>query len=329
MKKLLIVPVLVFLLFSPCFGYHIEVLQVANIGAYDDTHRGLLEELARNGIVEGQNLTINRQIIEASADANLWKKVGILLKIKSAASRIVDAKPDLVITVGTPATRYSMDKIIGAGIPVVFSCVANPPVLGCPSVTEPLPGLTGVTLYQDPLNYLVLAQMAKPDIKNLGMIYSDDDNAVAFNTEVTRKASQLGINMVTREVGKSDPLTPAALELIKAGVDSFAIPLDAYYGLRNQEHGKELLAVASEYNLPVFCFVNYDDKGALLYAGADFNHMGVLSGRQAAAILKEGKRPEELPILAQKDLQVFIDRQIAEKLGIELSEQLLQVAKER
>ncbi|HRV34866.1 MAG TPA: ABC transporter substrate binding protein, partial [Desulfomonilia bacterium] len=150
-----------------------------------------------------------------------------------------------------------------------------------------------------------------------------------FNTEVTRKASQLGINMVTREVGKSDPLTPAALELIKAGVDSFAIPLDAYYGLRNQEHGKELLAVASEYNLPVFCFVNYDDKGALLYAGADFNHMGVLSGRQAAAILKEGKKPEELPILAQKDLQVFIDRQIAEKLGIELSEQLLQVAKER
>jgi len=30
--------------------------------------------------------------------------VGILLKIKSAASRIADARPDLVITVGTPAT---------------------------------------------------------------------------------------------------------------------------------------------------------------------------------------------------------------------------------
>ena len=34
------------------------------------------------------------------------------------------------------------------------------------------------------MNFLVLARMAKPDIKNLGMIYSDDDNAVAFNTEV-------------------------------------------------------------------------------------------------------------------------------------------------
>ena len=329
MKKILIFPVLVLLLFSHCFGYHIEVLQVAHIQAYDDTHRGLLEELARNGIVEGQNLTINRQIIEASADANLWKKVGILLKIKSATSRIVDAKPDLVLTISTPATKYSMDKIMGAGIPLVFSCVANPPVVGCPSVTEPAPGITGATLYQDPLNYLVLAQIAKPDIKNLGMIYSDDDNAVAFNTEVTRKASRLGITMLTKEIGKSDSLTPTALELINAGADSFAIPLDAYYGLRDQEHGKELLAVAAEHNMPVFAFVNYDEKGALLYAGPDFHHIGVLSGRQAAAILKESKKPEELPILAQKDLQIFIDRQIAEKLGIEISEELLQAAKER
>ncbi|MFA5653587.1 MAG: ABC transporter substrate-binding protein [Desulfomonilia bacterium] len=329
MRKVWSIPLLVLLLISPCHAYRIEVLQVSNIGPFDDAYRGFVEELGRSGIVEGQNLTINRQIIEASADANLWKKVGILLKIKSATSRIVDAKPDLVITVGTPATKYSMDKIMGAGIPLVFSCVANPPVVGCPSVTEPAPGITGATLYQDPLNYLVLAQIAKPDIKNLGMIYSDDDNAVAFNTEVTRKASRLGITMLTKEIGKSDSLTPTALELINAGADSFAIPLDAYYGLRDQEHGKELLAVAAEHNMPVFAFVNYDEKGALLYAGPDFHHIGVLSGRQAAAILKESKKPEELPILAQKDLQIFIDRQIAEKLGIEISEELLQAAKER
>ncbi len=329
MRKVWIGLLLVLFLISPCYAYHVEVLQVSDIGPFDDAYRGFVEELGRSGIVEGQNLTVNRQIIDAAADANLWKKVGILLRIKSAASRIVEAEPDLVLTISTPATKYSMDKIMGAGIPLVFSCVANPPVVGCPSVTEPAPGITGATLYQDPLNFLVLAQMAKPDIKNLGMIYSDDDNAVAFNTEVTRKASQLGITMVTKEIGKSDPLTPTALELINAGVDSFAIPLDAYYGLRDQEHGKELFAVAAEHNLPVFAFVNYDVKGALLYAGPDFHHIGVLSGRQAAAILKEGKKPEELPILAQKDLGIFIDLQIAEKLGLEISDQLLQAAKER
>ena len=126
---------------QPLFWVSHRVLQVSNIGP-STTIPGFLEELGRNGIVEGQNLTVNRQIIDAAADANLWKKVGILLRIKSAASRIVDAKPDLVLTISTPATKYSMDKIIGAGIPVVFSCVANPPVVGCQSVTQPAPGIT-------------------------------------------------------------------------------------------------------------------------------------------------------------------------------------------
>ena len=36
----------------------------------------------------------------------------------------------------------------------------------------------------------------------------------------------------------SDPVTPTALELINAGVDSFH-SLDAYYGLSDQEHGKK------------------------------------------------------------------------------------------
>jgi putative ABC transport system substrate-binding protein len=329
MKTLNVLPVLVLLLASPCSGYHVEVLQVSNIGAFDDAYEGFVQELANNGVVEGGNLTVNRQVIDADADANLWKKMSILLKIKSAASRIVDAKPDLVLTISTPATKYAMEKIRGAGIPLVFCCVANPPVVGCPSVSQPAPGITGATLYQDPLNFLVLSQMVKPGLRNLGMIYSDDDNAVAFNTEMTRKASRLGITVLSREVEKSADLTPVALELVEAGAECFAIPLDAYYGLRNQEHGKELFAVADQHNIPVFAFVNYDEKGALFYAGPDFRHIGILSGRQATAILKDGRMPEELPILKQEELQVYVDKGIARRLGIELSQELLKVAKER
>jgi putative ABC transport system substrate-binding protein len=120
-----------------------------------------------------------------------------------------------------------------------------------------------------------------------------------------------------------------ALELIEAGAECFAIPLDAYYGLRNQEHGKELFAVADQHNIPVFAFVNYDEEGALFYAGPDFRHIGILSGRQATAILKDGRMPEELPILKQEELQVYVDKGIARRLGIELSQELLKVAKER
>lgn len=329
MKRLVAIFAVMLFLATPCFAYHIEVLQVTKIEAFNDTYKGFLEELAKNGIVEGKNLTVKRQIIDASADAGLWKKMIVLMKIKSAASDIVKAKPDLVLTISTPATKYSMDKIIGAGIPLVFSCVANPPIIGCPSVTQPSRGLTGATLYQDPLNFLVLSQMAKPDVKNIGLIHSDDDNAIAFAQEITRKASSLGISIRAKQVEKSDPIKPAALELIKSGVDSFAIPLDAYYGIRNQEHGKTLFAVAKENKLPVFAFANYDEKGALLYAGPDFHYIGMLSGKQAVAILKDGKKPESLPILKQEELNIYVDKEIAQELGIKISDRLLKAAKVR
>ena len=81
MKTILILLAVVLFFTTPGFSYHIEVLQVSNIAAYDQTYKGFLDELAQNGIVQDKNLTINKHIIEADPSAGLWKKVFILMKI--------------------------------------------------------------------------------------------------------------------------------------------------------------------------------------------------------------------------------------------------------
>lgn len=329
MKRSGFMLLLVFVFSAPVMAYNIEVLQISNIAAYDQTYKGFLDELAKNGIVQGKNLTINRRIIEADPSAGLWKKVAILFRIKNAASEIVNAKPDLVLTVSTPGTKYSMDKFVSAGIPVVFTCVANPPLLGCSSVEKPLAGVTGATLYLDPLALLAVVQMAKPDIKKIGIVHSDDDNAIVFAQESVAKAKQLGIAILTKQVGKSDPITPAALDLIKQGVEGFAIPLDQYYGLRNMGPAKELIALASQNKKPIYSFANFDFNGALLYIGPEFEYNGTLAGKQAVSILKDGKKPEMLPILRQQELNIFVDKKIAQELGIVLPANLLKAAKDR
>ena len=220
-----------------------------------------------------------------------------------------------------------MNKFINAGIPVVFTCVANPPLLGCPSVDKALPGITGATLYLDPLALMVIVQMAKPDIKTVGIIHSDDDNAVTFAEETKIKASKLGISIVTKQVEKSDDIKPVALELINFGIEAFAIPLDQYYGLRNLEPAMDIMSIASQHNVPIFSFANFDQKGGLLYMGPEFKYNGMLAARQAAKILKEGVKPEELPILKQEELNISIDLDIARQLGIEIPQKLLDVAK--
>jgi len=330
MRKLFVFYGIMFIFALPCFAdvkYHIEVLQVANIPEFESTYEGFVETIAKQGIVEGQNLTINRHIIDADADASIWEKVGILFKIKQTASKIIDANPDLVLTISTPATKYSKKKFIKAGIPVVFSGVANPIVLGCTSVDTPGEGFTGATMYTDPIAQLTLAKLAVPSIKAMGIVYSDDDNAVAFVQEAQRKAPQVGITIIAKKVKKSDPLLPAAMELLDEGIDSIALPLDTYYGLRNDESARELSKFGRDNKLPSFSFINRPIGGAVLYIGPDLKYVGELSGQQAAMILKNGKKPEELPILRQKDLDVYYDPEVLERFSIVFPESLSKIAK--
>jgi putative tryptophan/tyrosine transport system substrate-binding protein len=308
-------------------SYHVEVLQVSKINPFDWAYEGFVEELARNGIVKGQNLVINRHIIDADADAGLWKKVGILLKIKSTANEIIASKPDLVLTISTPATKYSKDKFISAGIPVVFTAVAVPQAVGCASVSKAGPGFTGASLYLDPLKAFKITKLALPNVTTMGIVHSDDDNAIAFVQEAKAKAKTLGITVLTKQVGKSESPKAAAQELIAQGVQAFGIPIDAYYALRNYQPTRDLTEVLSAKNIPAVCFCHVGFSGAVLYVGSEFKKIGAYSGTQAAKILKEGAKPETLPVMIQDDLTILVDLKTSKKLGITLPLGILQIAK--
>ena len=206
--------------------FTIEVLQVTKIEPFDNAYQGFMQELSAAGLVEGQNLKVNRRIIDFDVEkGGLWKKVGVLFEIKSAASKIVEARPDLVLTVGTPATKYAKDKIVAAGIPLVFTAVAIPEAAGCKSLTVAGPGFTGATLYLDMADALKIARLAFPDIKTVGIVHTDDDNAMAQVEQVKAVGSQAGFTFITKEISKNDKFTPAARELIAQGAQAFAVPL--------------------------------------------------------------------------------------------------------
>jgi len=258
----------------------------------------------------------------------LWKKVGVLFEIKSTASKIVEARPDLVLTVGTPATKYAKDKIVAAGIPLVFTAVAIPEAAGCKSLTVAGPGFTGATLYLDMADALKIARLAFPEIKTVAIVHTDDDNAMAQVEQVKAVGSQAGFTFITKEISKNDKFTPAARELIAQGAQAFAVPLDTYYGLRNYEPCFELSDVSLKNKVPVLSLVHMKVPGAILYIGAEFPLIGALSGKQAAKILLEGAKPGDLPILRQEDLTIMVDSDRLKALQIELPMEILQLAKD-
>jgi putative ABC transport system substrate-binding protein len=316
----------------PCFAqektFRVEVLQVTDVDPFDYTFSGFLEALESNGIVRGKNLTINRRIIDFDMEkGGLWKKVGVLLRIKKEASLIVKENPDLVLTIGTPATRYAKDKIIAAGIPLVFSAVAIPEAAGCESLTVAGQGFTGATLYMDINNFLQITRLAFPRKKTFGIIHTDDDNSLAQVEQVKEAGGTVGMTFITKEVNKKDSIIPAATELIEQGAEAFLLPMDTYYGMRNNEPCSELAEVTLAPKIPAVSMMYFKIPGAALYVGSDFSNIGELSGRNAVKILKEGAIPGDLPILKQDDLSIMVDVDRMKALQIQLPMEILQLAK--
>ncbi|HQI01720.1 MAG TPA: ABC transporter substrate binding protein [Deltaproteobacteria bacterium] len=305
--------------------YRIEVLQITDFIAFQQAYDGFIRELARSGLVQGKNLTVKRTIIDYDVvNPTIWKKAKALWRIRSEASRIASEKPDLVLTVGTPVTRYAKDKIIAAGIPVVFTAAAFPVEAGARSLTEAGPGFTGATSHMDMGEAIRIVKIAFPNLKKVGVVYSA--NLGSHIDEAIEQGKAHGFTFITEEAGMKEHITPFLQDLRKKGAEAFVVPPDPYYLMRNYEEVDELAGFSRAGGVPVISFVIVRFPGAVLYVGVDLEHIGALSGRQAMKILTGAAKPESLPILRQDKPTVLVDQKLAKSLGIQLSPEILQIA---
>ncbi len=315
----------------PCHAaspYRIHVMQVSDVKPYEHAYEGFIEGLADLGMTEGRDFIITRHIIDADVDSNLWEKLMILRKIKKTAAEIADARPDLVLTLGTPTTKYAKSRIIEAGIPLVFSIVYDPTVVGAVSMEKSGPGFTGASIYIDPYNILQIAKQCFPEIKKMGIIHSSDDNSVAFVEETKLKATKLGMTIVNAEVNKYDDIDPVARKMIAEGVDAFGIPADTYYVIRDKIAARTLAKITMEKKIPTIIFHAEAEKGSLIAIGCEFKAVGSLSAQQAHKILTGNVKPEDLPISYQDKLVILIDPEALKAYGrTTLPDGVLQLAR--
>jgi len=308
--------------------YRIEVLQVTNLTSFQMAYDGFIKELEKNGLVAGSNLSIKRTIIEFDiGNASLWKKLKLLVRFKSEAARIVKERPDLVLTMGTPVTKYTREKITDAGIPLVFSALAYPVAAGCKSMTESGPGFTGATSYMNMQEALKLVRKTVPSVKNVGIVHSDDANTLSHIKEAEKEGGAMGFHFLSKQVNINSRIRPYLDELLRKGAEIFIVPPDPFYEIHNFENAVELGDFARPIKIPIVSLVTIRIPGAAMYIGPDFETVGALSGQQCMKILKERQKPESLPILSQQNLSVYIDRKVMNALGIPLSPDLTRVSK--
>jgi ABC-type uncharacterized transport system substrate-binding protein len=267
------------------------------------------------GYLEGQNITFER------AYAN--GKDEILPRL---ASDLVRTQPNVVLAIGTPATRAA--KASTLKIPIVFARIADPIGLGLVnSLARPGGNVTGVSLIATDIaaKWLEMLIAAVPDTKRVAILWDPDFPASPPQfREIEEATGRLGLEIVSspvRDVADFDSAIEAMLREHVTGVVVLPSPVFA-------EHPERIAEVLAKARLPaIFGRREQVEAGGLISYGANYPDMYRRAASYVDKILK-GAKASDLPVEQPTKLELVINLKSARALGLTIPFLLLQRADE-
>jgi len=232
--------------------------------------------------------------------------------VEDLEKRIFDAKPDVVVTLGTEASKVAsgyLDKT-----PVVFAMVANPVdsgILPRRSYADQL--VAGVTTDVSPAEQFALLRKMVPGAKRVAIIYCPQYTGATVDAG-ERAAKAVGIELVRFAV---EPYrTEAALEnLSKESVDAIWTVTDP--GVMVPAVAKRILTYALKAKIPVIGFSPAMVRaGALMGFEIDPKAVGAQAGRIATAILYEGKTPADFHLAYPDKTTIYVNAIVAQRINV-------------
>ncbi|OOR99243.1 ABC transporter substrate-binding protein [Haemophilus paracuniculus] len=291
---------------------NVAITAIVEHPALDTIRQGVIEELAREGFVEGKNIKIDFQSAQGSSAT-----------AAQIARKFVGDKADVIIPITTPSAQ----PVVAATktIPVVFSGVTDP--VGAKLVKSwdaSGTNVTGVSDHRPIEPQLNLIKTVVPNLTTLGYVYSAGEaNSVSVLKELETASKTAGIKIVPVAVQRSADIGTAARSL-NGKVQAIYISEDnavvsAYEALHK---------AALEAKLPVFASDKDTVKrGALAAYSVNQYDIGVATAKVAAKVLR-GDKAGSIPTQQVEQLELTINQKTANELGINLPAELTKQAKE-
>lgn len=290
----------------------IAVTMIVEVPQLLDVKRGLIEELARLGYREGQNL-----VVDYSHAAGSFPTQQLLAK------KIVGDKPDLIVPITTPSAIVMVQAAKDANIPIVFSTVTDP-LRAKVVATLAKPGglVTGVSDLAPIELHLKLMKEMVPGAKRLGVLMNPSlPNTLTYLETLKQLAPAAGLTIVESPAPQTTNVMAAALNLV-GKVDMVYIPNDTtvYAAL------EAAIKVATDNKLPLFCGETRSvERGCAASISFDYYDVGVATAQMAKKVL-EGAKPGDLDVNVLKDsyknFQLWINAKTAAAMGLTISDDL-------
>lgn len=282
--------------------YRIGVLQFVQHAALDRANEGFAAALDEAGIL----YELDQQ--NASGEQSTCQTI---------AEKFVNDRVDLIYAIATPAAQAAAAAT--EDIPIVLSAVTDPEGSGLvESNAAPGGNVTGASDLTPVKEQIDLLRRILPDAKNVGILFCTAEANSEIQAEMARKAlDDAGISHADYTVSGSNEIQTVVESMI-GKVDAIYIPTDNTIAA-----GMATVAqVANDNGIPTICGEeNMVSEGGLTTYGIDYFRHGMLAGKQAAEILKNGKKPASLPIAygEASDMKLTVNEETAKLLGIDVS----------
>ena len=296
-------------------SYTIGISQFAEHGSLDNCREGFIEGLAEEGIVEGENLTIEEG--NAAADAGTARQI---------SDGFVSDGVDLVCAIATPSAEAAYVSAMNTDIPVVYTAVTDP--VSAKLANEdgtPVGNVTGTSDELPIKEQLEMMRAILPDAKTIGIMYTTSEvNSVSALETYKELAGDYGFTIVESGVTQTADISLAA--------DNLLSQVDCLSNLTDNTVVNSLATIldkANEMNIPVFgSEIEQVRKGCLAAEGLDYIELGKQTGKMAAQILKGEAEASEMNYETITEPGFYVNLAVAEQFGITIDDELLSTAVE-
>ena len=284
--------------------FRIGISQFITHQSLDATREGFVDELAKQGYVEGKNIEIDLQNAQ-----------GEQRNLKTISQQLAESS-DVVLAIATPSAQSLTNTT--QTTPVIFSAVTDPVSAKLVESREhPGGNVTGTSdQSSDAISTQInLIKKVLPKAKTIGILYTQSEpNSVVQKDEAKRLLEEKGFTVVEKTILDSNNVKAAA-ESLMAEVDMVFVPTDNIIS-STMETVKQ---VSIKHKVPVFGgSTEMVAVGGLYNYGTNYEELGRQTARMLIRVLK-GEKPENIAVELPEKLELHTNQEIAAALGIDIS----------
>lgn len=261
----------ILLFFLSCKAFAVKnicIVTSKSIGPYNEAADGFRDVLNKAGYTKS-----NINII-------FYDMKGKPENMSRIISEIEWKKPDVIYTIGTPATKDIIEKI--ENTPIIFSMVLNSKSYEFISKNR----IGGVSIDIYIKDQIEIIKKVMPNIKKLGVLYDPVNNKDLIK-QIEKLVFESGISIISQAVANNNEVS-TAFRSISGKIDMLWLLPDTT--VITSENVDYLINAATLLRIPVYGLSKaYVDKGALVALYVDYYDIGVQAGEIANTYFRHGK----------------------------------------